>query len=229
MLSHRTLIAAIAASVVATSCGQAPASLESDDQKASYAIGLDMGNSLEPAADHVDMAALLKGIEDALAEADPAVEPEELREVMARFNTTIREEQEAKRLAEAETNAAEGEAYLAENGGREGVVTTESGLQYEVLREGEGVTPESGQRAVLHYKGTLPDGTEFDSSYGGEPAEFGVDQLIPGFTEALKLMNVGSHYRVVVPSDIAYGPQGGQGAIGPNQTLVFEIELLGIQ
>lgn len=229
MLSHRMLLAAMAASLVAASCGQPPASLDSDDQKASYAIGLDMGNSLEPAADHVDMAALLKGIEDALAGADPAVEPEVLREVMGRFNTTIREEQAAKSLAAAETNAAEGEAFLAENGAREGVVTTESGLQYEVLREGEGATPESGQRAVLHYTGTLPDGTEFDSSYGGEPAEFAVDQLIPGFTEALKLMNVGSHYRVVVPSDIAYGTQGGQGAIGPNQTLVFEIELLGIQ
>jgi FKBP-type peptidyl-prolyl cis-trans isomerase len=148
---------------------------------------------------------------------------------MTRFNTMIREEMQAERTAEAEANQAAGEAFLAENAEAESVTITESGLQYEVLREGDGPSPESGQQVRLHYRGTLPDGTEFDASYGGDPAVFSVDGVIPGFTEALKLMNVGSHYRVVMPSDLAYGAQGSGGDIGPNQTLIFEIELLGIE
>ncbi len=111
----------------------------------------------------------------------------------------------------------------------EGVSTTDSGLQYQVLREGEGPSPESGQQVRVHYRGTLPDGTEFDTSYDTDPAVFAVDGVIPGFTEALMLMNVGSHYRVVIPSDLAYGAQGAGPDIGPNQTLIFEIELLGIE
>jgi len=105
-------------------------------------------------------------------------------------------------------------------------VTTESGLQYEVLEAGEGPTATMGQSLRLHYRGTLPDGREFDSSYDGEPVVFSVGQLVPGFNEALMLMSAGSHFRVVLPGDLAYGPRGSSGLIGPNQTLVFEIEVL---
>ena len=126
-------------------------------------------------------------------------------------------------------NSVAGDAYLAENGSREGVMTTESGLQYEVLRQGDGPMPGPEDQVQLHYRGTLIDGTEFDSSYErGEPAQFGVGGVIPGFSEALQLMSVGSHFRVVIPSEIGYGPQGTGGPIGPNATLIFEIELLEI-
>ena len=108
------------------------------------------------------------------------------------------------------------------------MITTESGLQYEVLREGDGPQPQPTDRAILHYRGTLIDGTEFDSSYDGEPVTFAVNGLIPGFSEALQLMNVGSHYKVAIPSDIAYGAQGSGGNIGPDATLIFEIELIDI-
>ena len=127
-----------------------------------------------------------------------------------------------------EENAAAGTAYLAENAARDGVLTTDSGMQYEVLRTGEGPSPTLDQSVRLHYMGTLIDGTEFDSSYEGEPVVFGVGQLITGFTEALTLMQAGSHFRVVLPPDIAYGPSGSGGGIGPNATLIFEIELLEI-
>jgi FKBP-type peptidyl-prolyl cis-trans isomerase FkpA len=133
----------------------------------------------------------------------------------------------AERDQEGQENAIAGEAYLAQNGRKEGVTTTASGLQYEVLRQGDGPRPTANQQVRLHYRGTLIDGTEFDSSYGGEPAVFSTGGLIRGFSEALLLMPVGSQYRVVIPSDIAYGPTGG-GPIGPNETLIFEIELLGI-
>jgi len=229
MLSKRWIFFALPLAVGAgCSTSDTPAELDTDNQKASYAIGLDMGARLEGAADHLDLAALMKGVEDALAGSEPAVAEEELREVMTRFNRTVREAQEAERLAAAEENAAEEEAFLAENGAKEGVVTTESGLQYEVLREGDGPVPEAGQQAQLQYRGTFPDGTEFDSSYDDGPVVFSVSGLIPGFTEALMMMNVGSHYRIVVPSSLGYGAQG-QGEIGPNQTLIFEIELLGIE
>lgn len=218
----------LVATIAGCGGGNAPAALDTDNQKASYAIGLDMGSRLEAAAEHIDLPALMKGVEDALAGSDPAVEEAELREVMAQFNQTVREAQESAHAAAAEENLAEEEAYLAEHGAKEGVVTTESGLQYEVIEAGDGPRPTADDQVRLHYRGTFADGDEFDSSYGGDPAVFSVGGLIPGFTEALLLMNVGSHYRIVVPSQIAYGPQGSR-SMEPNKMLIFEIELLGIE
>ncbi len=123
----------------------------------------------------------------------------------------------------------DGEAFLAATGAMEGVITMESGLQYQVLREGEGLSPESGQSVIVHYLGIFPDGTEFDASYGGPPADFGIDQLISGFAEALKLMKPGGHLRVFIPSDLAYGSRGMAPGIGPDQVLIFEIELLSVR
>ena len=199
------------------------ATLETDAQKASYGIGLNIGRSLVDVEEHVDMAALLKGVTDVLAEAEPALTQDEIQAAMTAFNEMIQEEAR-------ERGRAEGDAFLAEHGSREGVIITESGLQYEVLREGDGASPEAGGLATVHYRGTLPDGTEFDSSYGdGEAVTFVVDEVVPGFSEALKLMKVGGHIRVAIPSDLAYGPDGKLPVIGPNQVLVFEIELLGIE
>lgn len=204
------------------------ATLETDAQKASYGIGLNMGRSLVDVIEHVDLPALMKGLNDGLGDIDPALSHEEIQTAMTAFGDAVQ-------TAAAEAGRAEGDAFLASNGAREGVVTTESGLQYEVLEEGDGPAIESGQLAILHYRGTLPDGTIFDSSYDDDPAtddqpaSFGVDNVIPGFSEALKLMAVGGRIRVVIPSELAYGAAGAPPNIGPNQVLIFEIELLGVQ
>jgi FKBP-type peptidyl-prolyl cis-trans isomerase len=205
----------------------ASAALETDDQKASYGIGLNMGSQLEPAAERIDRAALLRGIEDALQGNDPAIPEDEMQTVLMAFGQQIEAAIAAERDSESEANAVAGEAYLAQNGRKAGVTTTATGLQYEVLRAGDGPRPTADQQVRVHYRGSLIDGTEFDASYGGDPAVFMASGLISGFTEALMMMPVGSHYRIVIPSNIAYGPMG-SGPIGPNQTLIFEIELLEI-
>ncbi len=222
--------ALLGAILVFSACQAEPganAALDTDDQKASYAIGLDMGRNLQPAESRLDINAFLKGVRDAMAAAEPALPQEELNTALQAFSQAIQEEQMAARDSMGNANLAAGEAYLAENGAKDGVITTESGLQYEVLEQGTGAMPTAENTARLHYRGTLIDGTEFDSSYErGEPAVFPVGGLISGFSEALQLMNEGSKFRVVIPSDIGYGPQGSQGAIGPNAVLIFEIELL---
>ena len=200
--------------------------MESNDQKASYGIGLNVGTQIADTRDRLDLAAFMRGIEDALQSNEPAVDPQELQTVLQAFAQELQAEAAAAAETAGGENAAAGEAYLAENGAKEGVTTTASGLQYEVITEGEGVKPTGDDQVRLHYRGTLIDGTEFDSSYGGEPAVFGAGQLIAGFTEALLLMSPGSHYRVVIPSDMAYGAGGSGRNIGPNATLIFEIELI---
>jgi len=227
-----TTRAALATVLLATTLGcqeTGSASLETNDQKASYGIGLTMGRQLQPASSHVDIAALRAGIEDALAEREPQITSEDLQSIMQAFNETIQSEMQVESEASAQKNTEEGEAYLAENGAKEGVTTTESGLQFEVLREGNGDQPTTADRVTIHYRGTLIDGTEFDSSYEREaPATFSVTGVIPGFSEGLQLMSVGSQYRLVIPGDLAYGATGSPPNIGPNATLIFEIELLEI-
>ena len=207
------------------------ASLETDDEIASYGFGLDIGRSLEPTVTHLDRDALIRGIVDQLDGRDSAIPLDQLSEVTQRVGSLTRAEQDAEFEALTESNRVEGEAYLASNAEKEGVTTTASGLQYEVLREGEAgaAQPAPSNEVSIHYRGTLIDGTEFDSSYSrGQPATFGVTGVIPGFSEGLQLMTVGSQYRLVIPSQIGYGPQGAGSDIGPNATLIFEIELLEI-
>jgi len=208
--------------------GAGQAKLETDDQKASYGIGLDIGRNLKPAHGRLDVPAFLKGLQDAMAGAEPALPDSVVQTALQAFSQSIMEEQRREREALAEKNKAGGEKYLAENGAKAGVTTTASGLQYEVLTAGTGPKPTADQQVRLHYKGTLLDGKEFDSSYGKDPVVFPVSGLIPGFSEALQLMSVGSKFRVVIPGDIAYGANGAGEDIGPNATLVFEIELLEI-
>ena len=197
--------------------------LETDAQKASYGIGQNIGKSLVDVQEHLDMVALMMGVTDALAETDPALTAEDIEAAMIAFNEMVQE-------AARELGANEGAAYLEENAAREGVMVTASGLQYEVLAEGDGDSPVSGQSVTIHYRGMLPDGSEFDSSHNrGEPYTLDVDAFVDGFSEALKLMKVGGQMRVVIPSDLAYGPDGRAPLIGPNQVLVFEIELLGVE
>ena len=201
------------------------AAIDSDDQKASYGIGLNVGTQIADTKDRLDRMAFMRGIQDALQANDPAIPREELQTVLQAFGQSIQAEAAQARAAQGQENAQAGADYQEENGARDGVVTTESGLQYEVLRTGEGTSPTRDDQVRLHYKGTLVDGTEFDSSYDGDPVVFPAGGLIPGFTEALLLMQPGSHFRVVIPSEIAYGPNGSGPVIGPNSTLIFEIEL----
>ena len=220
---------AIFAVTTLAACQGGEASLETDDEIASYGFGLDIGRSLEPTVTHLERGALIRGIEDVLDGLDPAISDELLAEVTQRVGTLIREEQAAEFEAMIETNRVEGEAYLASNAEKDNVTVTDSGLQYEVILEGEAgaARPTPANQVTLHYRGTLIDGSEFDSSYArGQPATFPVTGVIPGFSEGLQLMSVGSHYRFVIPSDLAYGPQGSGPDIGPNATLIFEIELI---
>ena len=219
----RLLTLSVLLTLAATACSLPDVTLESDAQKASYAIGRNIGTSLVDIQEHLDMVALMMGVTEALAETESSLTDEEVKAAMIAFNEMVQE-------AARERGASEGAAYLEENAAREGVTVTASGLQYEVLEEGDGQSPVSGQRVTINYRGTLPDGNEFDSSYSrGEPSNFAVDDMVDGFAEALKLMKVGSRMRVVIPSDLAYGPDGRAPLIGPNQVLVFEIELLGVE
>ncbi len=228
--------AALAASTVLAACSPASsgsidqAALDTDDQKASYAIGLNMGRQLADAASRLDVEAYARGVQDAMNASDPAIPLEELDPILQSFGQQIQAEAATERARVATENAEAGAAFQAENGAREGVTTTESGLQYEVLEEGTGPQLQPDQRIMVFYQGTLPDGREFDGNMGGEPAEFSTAEgaLIPGFTEALLLMRVGSRYRIVVPSEIAYGTQDRGPLIGPNSTLIFELEVVEI-
>lgn len=205
------------------------APLDSENQQASYSLGLDAGVQFEMIRDHFDMAAFMRGVDDALNERDFAMTEEDRMTVMQSFGERMQTIIANAQAADAEANRAAGEAYLAENGAREGVITTASGLQYEILTAGEGPMPAATDNVSIYYAGTLIDGTEFDSTDEGMPANFNVSQVIPGFTEALMLMSVGSRHRIVIPGDLAYGPQARGDVIGPNSTLIFEMELLEIQ
>jgi len=201
------------------------AALDSDDQKASYGIGLNVGRQIADTKDRLDRLAFMRGVVDAMDENDQALTDEELQTILQAFGQQIQAAAAQAAAAVGTDNAEAGAAYQTENAARDGVTTTASGLQYEVLRQGDGAMPSAEDDVRLHYRGSLIDGTEFDASYDGDPVVFNAGRLIAGFTEALLLMQAGSHFRIVIPSEIAYGPNGSGGVIGPNATLVFEIEL----
>lgn len=205
--------------------------LKTQKDKASYAIGLNIGKSMHKDSVDVDTAILLRGLKDGLAGAKPLLTDDEARAAMVALQADLRKKQEDKMLVQGEANKKEGDAFLAENKTKDGVVTLPSGLQYKILTEGTGPKPTATDTVVCNYKGTLIDNTEFDSSYKrGQPATFPVSGVIKGWTEALQLMPVGSKWQLFIPSDLAYGARGGPGGgIGPNATLVFEVELMSIQ
>lgn len=203
--------------------------LVTEKDKQSYAIGLSVGKNLSRDSIDVEPRFVLQGIQDALGNGKLQLTDEQIKQVMTTLQSQVQQKQEAKRLAAAETNKKAGAAFLAANAGKPGVVTLPDGLQYKVLTNGTGPKPTTTDSVVCNYKGTLIDGTEFDSSYKrGQPATFPVGRVIKGWTEALQLMPVGSKWQLVIPSDLAYGDRG-QGPIGPNSTLVFEVELMSIQ
>ena len=200
--------------------------LETEREQVSYMIGMDMAKSLVPLKDELDVEVLAQAITDHFAGSPSKMTDEQSLQVQEAFTAKLQARQEADRLAAAAKGLEEGAAFLAGNKDKPGVHTTESGLQYEVIREGNGPKPKATDVVRVHYTGTLLDGTTFDSSYDrGQPAEFGLDQVIPGWAEGVQLMPVGSKYRFWVPSELGYGEAGG-GPIPPNATLTFEVELI---
>ncbi len=224
------LVAIFALSACNGSDGPRMTSLpDDDDARAGYAFGMDIGQSLAGAGAELDVDALVQGIRDAVEDRDMLMTPEEAMQAMQAWQMRAQEQAMARAESEAEENRAEGEAFLAENAQREGWNTTESGLQYRVIEEGDGATPGPNDRVQVHYRGTFIDGETFDSSYDrGQPAVFGVSEVIAGWTEALQLMQVGGKLELAIPSDLAYGSQAPP-QIGPNRVLIFEVELLGIE
>lgn len=264
--SFRMLAVALTAAGLFSACNKqadgadAPAALETDAQKFGYSIGVDLGRSLQPVANEVDLAALKAGLDDVqaalkkideakaalakspndeelkndLAEAEkmPGVKLDDAarEEVKNTVAKKMQERQMQERLAQAEQGKTEGEKFLAENAKKEGVKATASGLQYKVLTEGKGTKPTAADRVTVHYKGTLINGEEFDSSYSrGQPVTFPLGNVIPGWTEGVQLMTPGSKYQFFIPSALAYGERGAGVKIGPNQTLIFEVELISVE
>ncbi len=203
--------------------------LTTQEEKLSYVIGMDVGNSLKSRQMDLDLSIVFQAIEDSFEDSQPLLTPEEATLIKQKHSKRIREERVAKTKAQGEENKREGETFLAENANKEGVVTTESGLQYIVINQGDGPKPKATEQVRVNYSGTLVNGTEFDSSYKrGQPATFFLNRVVKGWTEGLQLMAVGSKYRFFIPPELGYGDRGAGPHIGPNATLIFEIELLEI-
>lgn len=198
--------------------------LETAQQQAGYVIGLELGSTLFPVRDEVDLDAMFDGIRDSVAARDPKVTEQQYMQIMQ----DLGERMQAARTEAAAQAAEEGAAFLAENAERDGVQVTGSGLQYEVIEEGEGESPAPGDRVRVHYEGNLLNGEVFDSSRErGTPAEFMLEQVVPGWQEGLQLMSRGGRYKFWIPAELGYGEQGAPGGqIGPNTTLVFDVELI---
>lgn len=194
----------------------------------SYALGLSMGNNFRSSGiDQIDVADFADGVAAVFSGEKPRMSYDEAKEEIRKYFTAMEEKQRKAAEEMGKVNREAGASFLAENTKRPEVKTTDSGLQYEVVTEGNGPRPERGDQVKVHYTGRLIDGTVFDSSVErGEPATFGVTQVIPGWVEALQLMKAGSKWRLFIPSALAYGPQGAGGVIGPDATLIFDVELL---
>lgn len=220
------------AAVLVASIGLAQDKQELKDQKdkASYAIGLELGNSLKKGKVEANPDMLMKGLKDGLSGAKPLMTEEQVKETMTALQKEMMDKQAAANKEAGEKNEQAGKKFLEENKKKEGVKTTASGLQYKVLKEGTGESPKETDMVITNYKGTTLDGTEFDSSYKrGEPATFPVNRVIKGWTEALLMMKPGAKYQLFIPSNLAYGERAVGKDIGPNSTLLFDVELIGIK
>lgn len=207
--------------------------LTTTKEKTSYSMGYNIGNAWKRQgieAGDVDLQVLIRGLDDVMAAKPSVVSDQENRELLTQFQNELRTRRDAKRKELGEKNKKEGEAFLAENKTKPDIKTLPSGLQYKVITEGSGPKPTTNDTVTVNYRGTLIDGTEFDSSYKrGQPATFKVTGVIPGWTEALQLMPVGSKWQLFIPSELAYRERGSGANIGPNAVLIFEVELLSIQ
>ena len=209
---------------------QSPSTLATQKEKLSYALGMNIGKNLHRDAIEIDPNLLLQGMKDAIAGGQTLMTDQEAQAAVTELQNDLRKKQEEKTQAAGGNNQKEGEAFLAANKTKPGIVTLPSGLQYKILKAGTGAKPTATDSVVCNYRGTLIDGTEFDSSYKrGQPATFPVNGVIKGWTEALQLMPVGSKWQLFVPADLAYGARGAGNDIGPDATLIFEVELESIQ
>lgn len=224
-IMNRLIWGLLLAAVVGTVACEKKAKLDNDVQKASYGIGTQIGNNMKQQNIDIDSTALAAGLSDALAGKDLKLKPEEIQQALMKL-----QEMAVKKQAEvAEKNKKEGQAFLDKNKAEAGIKTTASGLQYQVIKEGNGPTPSDKDVVTAHYEGKLVNGQKFDSSYDrNQPADFPVTGVIPGWTEALKLMKVGSKYKLYVPPELGYGASPRPG-IPPNSVLVFDVELMGIK
>jgi len=220
---------AAAAAPAPAAQGAAPA-FKTQKEKISYAIGMEMGKGVKTQGIDVDPSILEQGLKDALSGAKSQMSEDEIKQVITALQQDIRQKQMQVQEAAAAENKTKGEAFLAANAKKEGVVALPDGLQYKILTAGQGKKPVESDTVMCNYKGTFVDGTEFDSSaQAGKPVPFEVKNVIPGFKEVLQLMPVGSKWQVFVPSNLAYGERGAGGVIGPNAMLIFEIELVSIE
>lgn len=230
MRIHRILPAVAVVAALGACAPTVKVDLEDTNQKVAYAIGLDIGRKMQQQGLEIDPAIVGRGLADGFGGGEALLDEEGMRQAMMEFQQQMMAKERARQDEQGAEQAAAGAAFLAENGKKEGVKTTESGLQIEILQEGSGPKPTSSDTVTVHYTGTLADGTVFDSSRErGEPATFPLSGVIPGWTEGLQLMSVGSRARLVIPSELGYGPRGAGGRIPPNAVLVFDVELLEIK
>jgi FKBP-type peptidyl-prolyl cis-trans isomerase FklB len=215
--------------VPALLCSQGKEPIKTQKDKVSYSIGLDFGKNMKRQSVQLNLDVLLRGIRDGIAEAKPALTDGEMQECMTTFQKEMMAKMTEKAKVMGEKNKKEGDAFLAENKKKPGVITLPSGLQYKVIKDGIGKSPKVSDTVTTNYRGTLINGKEFDSSYKrGTPATFPLNGVISGWTEALQKMKVGSKWELYIPPNLAYG-ENGPGDIGPNATLIFEVELLEVK
>ncbi len=232
-MKRKTLPLIVLLAAGAPACSSAPTGdagpPDSLEQRASYALGFSAGQSLSAQGAEIDIDQLVAGLSAALAGEEGHMTPEEMQTTIMEFQQMMAAEETARMEETGAANKAEGDAFLAENANKPGVVVLDSGLQYEVLTEGEGPSPVPSDEITAHYEGRLIDGTVFDSSITrGVPMTIQLSGLVPGFIEGVELMKVGSKYRLFIPGELGYGPRRGSDLIGPNTTLIFEVELLAI-
>jgi FKBP-type peptidyl-prolyl cis-trans isomerase FklB len=223
-------IALAAVFMLSHASAEAQVTFKSEEEKLSYSMGYDLGKKLQEESIEIVPDVLSRGIRDGFAGKDPLMNADEIKESLRAFQQMLIAKETERKKRIAEKNRKEGEAFLAENRNKEGVTTLPSGLQYRVVEEGKGKQPALTDTVSTHYRGTLIDGTEFDSSYSrGKPAVFPVQGVIRGWTEALQLMKEGAKWQLFIPAKLAYGERGIGNQIGPNSTLIFDIELLTVQ
>ncbi|UYG03598.1 FKBP-type peptidyl-prolyl cis-trans isomerase [Halomonas sp. LR3S48] len=222
LLTSASMVALVAAAPLVL------AAPETEDERLSYSLGVAYGQSIAQEYPELDIEAFTDAIRDLIEGNDLAMDADEMAATLSQFQQEALAARQAEAEEMAEQNLANGQAFMAENGEREEVTTTDSGLQYEVLESGDGESPGASSHVEVHYEGTLVDGTVFDSSFDrGQPLSFRVDQVIEGWQEALQLMSVGDTWMLFIPPELGYGAQG-QGPIGPNETLIFRVELLDV-
>lgn len=225
---QKSLTAAAIVAALGTAGGAFAQELKTDKDKVSYMVGMDVGKGLASIKDEIDMAVVIQALQASVKGEKTALSQEDALKVRQDFMTKLQAKRAAEEKAKAETNKKAGDEFLAKNKSKKGVTTTASGLQYEIVKAGTGPKPKDTDTVQVHYTGTLLDGTKFDSSVDrGEPATFPLKGVIPGWTEGLQQMPVGSKYKFYIPSNLAYG-ENGPGPIGPNAMLTFDVELIKI-